>query len=146
MTSSELEPVGDLHIDDFCKDAAKIMILLYRRFPTKTTLYVEDISGPDQPDEFGLHSPRFEACFSAMIWLQETDYITFSHTMRQEGVEQATLTHRSFSLLSSLDEQFDQNTPPIRRIDVLKNQLDKATSEQLKETVLRLFSLSRQYS
>lgn len=141
-----MEPVGDLHIDDFCKDAAKILIMLYRRFPTKTTLYVEDISGPDTPDEFGLHSPRYEACFSAMVWLQETDYIQYSHTMRQEGVEQAVLTHRSFSLLSALVEDVELTTKPLRRIDYLKNQLSSATSEDLKDTVLQFFTLSHKYS
>lgn len=145
-----MKPVGDLHIDDFCKDVAKILIQLYRRFPVKTTLYVEDISGADEPDEFGLHSPRFEACFSAMVWLQETDYIQYSHTMRQEGVEEAVLSHRSFSMLSSLHEDLhsanDPAPTPLRRIDYLKAQLATATSEQLKDVVLAYFSLSRQYS
>ncbi len=143
--SKNVEPLGDLHIDDFCKDAAKTLILLYRRFPTKTTLYVEDISGPDEPDEFGLHSPRFEACFSAFVWLKDTDYISFSHAMRKEAVEDATLTHRSFSLLSSLDQDLSLEEP-VRRIDYLKNQFSSATSDQLKETVLRYFNLSRKYS
>lgn len=143
-----MEPVGDLHIDDFCKDSAKALILLYRRFPNKTILYVEDICGPDQPDEFGLHSPRFESCFSALMWLKDTDYIAYSHAMRQEAIEEATLTHRSFSFLSSIDDEVsptDNSEQLIRRIDFLKNQLHNANSEELKDTVLRYFALSRNY-
>ena len=42
--------MSDLHIDDFYHDAGLILALLYAVFPRKTTLYVEDISGPDTPD------------------------------------------------------------------------------------------------
>ena len=55
--------MADIHIDDFYRDVAAIFLRLYALFPRKSTLFVEDISGPDQPDEFGLHHPRFEACF-----------------------------------------------------------------------------------
>lgn len=79
-----IETVSDLHIDDFCKDTARILLTLYKRFPLKTTIYVEDFAGSDEPDEFGLHSPRFDAGFSALIWLQEQDYISFSGTIRKK--------------------------------------------------------------
>ncbi|MFT5082784.1 MAG: hypothetical protein ACI9Y1_000817 [Lentisphaeria bacterium] len=149
-----MEPVGDLHIDDFCKDTAKILIALYKRFPSKSTIFVEDISGPDEPDEFGLHNPRFEACFAAMLWLKETDYITFNQTIRQEAIEEATLSHRSFSMLSALeiesgnlhDLNFNPDSPRvIRRIDCLKNTLKTGTSEHIKKLTLSYFSLSRKF-
>ena len=148
-----MEPVGDLHIDDFCKDTAKILIALYRRFPSKSTVFVEDISGPDAPDEFGLHNPRFEACFAAMLWLKETDYIFFNQTIRQEAIEEATLSHRSFRLLSSLETDgehlngagYESGKPRItRRIDCMKNTLKTGNSEHLKELILSYFGLSRQ--
>lgn len=91
----------DLHISDFCKDTARIILNLYRRFPTKSTLYMEDICGPDTPDEFGLHSPRFIACFSATLWLAEEGYIRFGQTVQQEAIEDAVLTQKCFTHFSS---------------------------------------------
>ena len=59
----------DLHIDDFCHDAARIIVHLYSVFPRRTSVYVVDISGDDEPDEVGLHSDRFMACLGTMLWL-----------------------------------------------------------------------------
>lgn len=91
----------DLHIDDFYKDAALILLQLYQVFPRKAAIYVEDISGPDEPDEYGLHSKRYMACLSAMLWLAEQGYLSFESTIRQEAIDQAVLTHKGFTLLSS---------------------------------------------
>lgn len=93
--------MADLHIDDFYKDVAKIFLRLYSIFPRKTILYVEDISGPDEPDEFGLHHPRFEACFSAMVWLAEHGYLVFEDNIRQEALDQVVLSQKAFLLLAS---------------------------------------------
>ena len=96
--------MADLQIDDFYRDCALILLRLYASFPRKTVLYVEDISGPDTPDEFGLHSDRHQACFSAMCWLGEAGYLSFAETIRQEALDQAVLTQRGFLLLSSRSE------------------------------------------
>jgi len=93
--------MSDIHIDDFYKDVTKILLQLYSVFPRKSALYVEDIAGPDTPDEFGLHSDRHQACFSAMIWLAESQYISYADTIRQEALDQVVLTHKAFTLLSS---------------------------------------------
>ena len=93
--------MADLHIDDFYRDVAKIFLRLYAVFPKKIVLYVEDISGPDEPDEFGLHHPRFQACFSAMVWLAEHGYLSFEANVRQEALDQAVLSQKAFLLLSS---------------------------------------------
>ena len=93
--------MADIHIADFYKDVARIFAQLYASFPRKTTLFVEDISGPDSPDEFGLHCPRFQACFSTMIWLAEAGYLQFESAIRQEALDQVTLTHKGFTLLFS---------------------------------------------
>jgi hypothetical protein len=93
--------MSDIHIDDFYKDAGMILVRLYASFPRKSTLYVEDICGPDTPDEFGLHSERFLSCFSTMVWLAEQGYLAFESTIRQEAIDQAMLTHKGFLLLSS---------------------------------------------
>lgn len=96
--------MADLHIEDFYRDVAKIFMRLYSIFPRKTILYVEDISGPDEPDEFGLHHPRFEACFSTMVWLAEHGYLNFEANMRQEGLDQVVLSQKAFLLLASRSE------------------------------------------
>ena len=94
--------MSDLHIDDFYKDIAKILNHLYQSFPRKTTVYVEDIAGHDEPDEFGLHSNRHLACLGALIWLAEEGYIRFDSAIRQEAVDQAVLTGRTFTALSNI--------------------------------------------
>ena len=96
--------MADLHIDDFYRDVATTFLRLYAIFPRKTILYVEDICGPDQPDEFGLHHPRFQAGFSAMVWLAEHGYINFQEVIRAEALDQAVLSRRGFLLLSSRSE------------------------------------------
>ena len=96
--------MADLHIEDFYRDVAKIFLQLYSVFPRTTILYVEDISGPDEPDEFGLHHPRFQAAFSAMVWLGEHGYLSFQDTIRREALDQVALTRKAFLLLSSRSE------------------------------------------
>jgi hypothetical protein len=102
--------VPDLHIDDFYLDAGRVLLQLYQTFPRKTAIYVEDISGPDEPDEYGLHSKRYLACLSAMIWLAEQGYLSYESCIRQEAIDQAALSHKGFTLLSSRCElDRDQN-------------------------------------
>lgn len=93
--------MADLHIDDFYKDVARIFAHLYASFPKKIILFVEDVSGPDTPDEFGLPCPRFQSCFSTMVWLADAGHIAFETTIRQEALDQAVLTHKGFNLLTS---------------------------------------------
>ena len=112
--------MADIHIDDFYRDCALILLRLYTSFPRKSVLYVDDICGPDTPDEFGLHSERHQSAFSAMTWLAEAGYISFSETIREEALDQAVLTQRGFLLLSSRselelgipDEEVDDGLPP----------------------------------
>lgn len=93
--------MADLHMDDFYKDVARIFTHLYASFPRKIILYVDDICGPDTPDEFGLPSPRFLSCFSTMIWLAEAGYINYITNIRQEALDQVTLSQRGLTLLYS---------------------------------------------
>lgn len=146
--------MSDLHIDDFFRDAAKTLILLYSRFPQKTILYVEDIAGPDSPDEFGLHSPRFMAGFHTLLWLAQTDYIQYSQPIRQEALEDATLTHRCFTFLCGPDSgvQDDlfagelESDTLLRRIDILKAALAHKSSDFLTQLMLRFMNESRSFS
>lgn len=94
--------MADLNILDFYKDTALILMSLQRVFPRKMDLFVEDLIGPDQVDEFGLHTKRHEACFGAMLWLSEEGFLRFGATIRQEGVDQAHLTAKGLIKLSAI--------------------------------------------
>lgn len=93
--------MADLHIEDFYRDCGKIFQLLYASFPRRVVLYAEDISGPDTPDEFGVASPRHQACFGAMLWLAGEGYLDYEETIRQEGLDQVVLSRQGFVLLST---------------------------------------------
>jgi len=93
--------MADIHIADFYKDAARVLVQLYNSFPRRVMVFVEDIAGPDTPDEFGLHSPRHQACLATLLWLAQSGYVSYETLMRQEAMDQATLTQRGFTLLAS---------------------------------------------
>lgn len=93
--------MSDIHIDDFNKDCAKILVQLFRVFPRPQLLFVEDISGADTPDEYGLHSDRHSACFSTMTWLADSGYLSYSETVQQEAIDQAVLSHKALTLLTT---------------------------------------------
>ena len=48
--------MSDINIDDFFKDAAIALVQLYGMFPRRHALFVEDICGPDDTDEFGMNA------------------------------------------------------------------------------------------
>ena len=93
--------MADLNVEDFFKDCARVLDVLYRSFPTPTTVYVEDISGSEDTDEFGMHSKRYLSCFSTLLWLEAEGFIRYHEPIRQEAVDQAVLSNRSFILLST---------------------------------------------
>ena len=149
--------MSDIHIDDFYKDVARIFLRLYNTFPRKTILYVEDICGADTPDEFGLHSERFLAGFSAMVWLAEQDYLRYDAPIKQEALDQAVLTQRGFMQLSSrstLDfgdpavalAEHQQPLPPSvmaqskTNINQLRNALRSGSSIMIQQCVQYLLS------
>lgn len=96
--------MADIHIDDFCRDAALVLLHLYSAFPRRASLYVVDISGEDEPDEVGLHSDRYMACLGTMLWLAEEDFLRYEAMIYQDGIDQAVLTSKSFSLLSQVSD------------------------------------------
>ena len=109
--------MSDLHINDFYRDTALILLRLYATFPNKVILYVDDIVGPNEPDEFGLPSDRFMAGFSTMVWLGEQGYLQYDSPIRQEALDQTVLSHKGFVLLSSrsempLGEEFEEQLLP----------------------------------
>ncbi|WP_271407855.1 hypothetical protein [Pseudomonas sp. Q1-7] len=90
----------DLQIDDFYKDCASGLLQLYQAFPRRIALYVEDLIGPSEPDEFGLPSKRHESCLGALLWLADEGYLRFDSTLRFEALDQAVLTEKGFLRLS----------------------------------------------
>jgi len=100
--------MSDIHIDDFFKDAARILARLYLTFPRESTLFIADICGNSETDEFGMHNPRYLACLSTLLWLAEEGYLRYDQTIRQEAVDQAVLTGRCFTLLTAPSDRPDQ--------------------------------------
>lgn len=144
--------MSDIHILDFYKDAAKTLLQLYKCFPRKDIVFVEDIAGPDDPDEFGLHSTRHQACFSSFLWLADSGYLSFDDTIRQEAIDQACLSHRAFTLLSApaQDLQTDAdssalNRSQLRNINQLRQHLKSGDSYALEEFMQRIFVQSGQF-
>ncbi len=100
--------MADINIDNFYRHIAKILSILYAAFPTRSPVYVDDVAGIDDPDEYGLHSPHYTAGFFALIWLADEGFLRYSDTIRQDGVDQAALTNKAFMRL----------TQPVERIYV----------------------------
>ena len=90
----------DLQIDDFYKDCATGLLQLYQAFPRRVALYVEDLIGPSEPDEFGLPSKRHESCLGALLWLADEGYLRFDSTIHFEALDQAILTEKGFLRMS----------------------------------------------
>jgi len=142
--------MADIHIDDFYRDVAKIFLRLYAIFPRKIALYVDDISGPDEPDEFGLHHPRFEACFSTMVWLAENGFLQFQETIRQEALDQVVLSRTAFLILASRSELappiVEESVPPslveasLSNIAQLRAAVKDGASTSIKRCVMYLLS------
>ena len=102
--------MADINIENFYKHIARILSILYAAFPSKTPLYVDDVAGVDDPDEYGLHSPDYTAGFFAILWLADEQYIRYMDTIRQDGVDQAVLTHKAFLKLTQASEPIYQAT------------------------------------
>jgi hypothetical protein len=147
--------MADIHIEEFYKDTAVILALLYAAFPRRVNLFVEDIAGPDEPDEFGLHSKRHMACFGALLWLAEEGLIRYVDTIRQEALDQAVLSHAAFTRLSAPAPSELLNTPPARppgqdlpgsvrqdlstHIHLIRQALRRGTSAQISQVMQQVF-------
>ena len=95
--------MAGLHIDDFYADATQIIVSLYGVFPRPVTLFAEDICGPDEPDEYGVHCHRHLACFATFLWLGEEGYLRYKDTIRQDAIDQVVLSGKCFTALLSQD-------------------------------------------
>lgn len=144
----------DLHIYDFYKDVGKILNQLYLYFPRKSSVFVEDIIGPEEPDEFGLFSKRYEACFATMLWLASEQYLTFDDTIRQTGIDQAVLTHKGFVALSRRSKLPESllSTPPSKipesmllastsNMQFIRDAIRSGNSTQISRVILSVLEL-----
>lgn len=125
----------DLQIDDFHHDVAAGLVRLYQAFPRKVALFIEDLIGREEPDEFGLPSTRHQSCLSALLWLAEEGYVRYDSLIRFEALDQAVLTEKAFVRLSrgvaQIDPSIAELPPSIRRTQAsLANQLREASKER----------------
>ncbi len=139
--------IDDLHIDDFNKDTARTLVFLYNCFPMQVELYIEDISGPDVTDDYGLHTQRHLACMSTIIWLAEEGLIRYDSLVRQDSFDKAVLTKKSYVLLSNIvdnpyfkienEETLPESVIKSRqtRVAAIKHALHNGSSEQLKQII-----------
>lgn len=119
----------DVHIDDFFSDTAVILLSGLQNFPAPQILFIEDICGPDDTDEFGLHSPRHLAALGAVQWLRDEDYVRFGVIDRQESVDDFVLTSKSFSRLIKVLR--DSGEPVFRELTEARTEGDSIRLRQL---------------
>ncbi len=138
----------DLQIDDFYRDAAAGLLMLYQAFPRKITLYVEDLIGHEEPDEFGLPSKRHQSCLGALIWLAEEGYLRYESTIQQLALDQVSLTEKAFVRLTrTLPEAQKSNSElpaSVQRVHSsmahqIRQALRDGNSEQLARLTRQLF-------
>ena len=91
----------DLQIDDFYHDASRALLSLYRAFPRKSTLYIDELIGYQEPDEYGLPTVRHQSCLGTLLWLGEEGYLRHAGTIRFEAVDQAVLSEKGFLRLTA---------------------------------------------
>ena len=137
----------ELHITEFYKDTAQVLLALYQQFPRPVTLYVQDFAGPDTPDEFGLPSPRHLACLEAMVWLSHVGLIRYESLVRQEAMDRAALTQRAFLALTapSLEAAQDPDGAPSWSSE-LRARVKAANSLALDAGVRAFLEASRRYT
>ncbi|WP_222908791.1 hypothetical protein [Pseudomonas sp. DNDY-54] len=132
----------DLQIDDFYRDAASGLLLLYQAFPRKITLYVEDLIGHEEPDEFGLPSKRHQSCLGALLWLAEEGYLRFESTIQFLAIDQAVLTEKGFLRLTRVSREAERSgtlPPAVERVHASTAfQLRQALRDEDGEQIARL--------
>ncbi|MCX4029985.1 hypothetical protein H0A36_02050 [Endozoicomonas sp. SM1973] len=143
--------MADIHIDDFYHDCAHTLLRLYRVFPRSSTLYVDDIIGNYEPDEFGIPHDRHLACFGCMLWLGSEGYLRYQDTIRQDAIDQAVLTEMSFIRLAGLNlpKPDDPQLPPTiaeqqaTLAQQLRNAVHTQSANNIKQVLKTFFTSSR---
>ena len=120
---------ADLQIDEFCRNVARALLRVHSAFPQPIVLFVEDLIGTTEVDEFGLHPPEHRACFSALLWLGSEQYLRFGETIKQEALDQVVLTERT---LLKLHRSGAANRP---HLEAMRGALKARSSSQLRAAV-----------
>ncbi|WLD57271.1 hypothetical protein NFC81_11130 [Salinispirillum sp. LH 10-3-1] len=132
---------GNLHITDFYNDAGRVLILLYRSFPRLDTLWIDDVCGPDELDDFGQHSVRFRACSATVVWLRNEGYLRYSDQDGEKGFNHCVLTEKGLAVLSGWHLEGREMV-----IDQLERALDERSSSAMEQAVSGILKASaRQY-
>ncbi len=129
----------DIHITEFYTDIGKIFFRLYKQFPRQISLWVDEICGPDTPDDYGLHSDRYMACYSAFVWLKDEGYIRYGDVERQDAFNHCCLTEKGYALLAGIDELLQSES---RSIDKIAQALKEKSSTQMESAITQLIRKS----
>ena len=127
----------DIHITEFYNDVGRIFNRLYSQFPRQITLWVDEISGPDQPDEYGMHSERYIATYATILWLQQEGLLRFNDVDKQDAFNHCCLTLDGFRLLSGIAELAQESERPI---DLIRAALKAQSSNQMEIVVAYILS------
>lgn len=127
--------MADINVENFYRHIAKILHILYTHFPTRAALYVDEVAGIDEPDEYGLHSPTYTAGFFAMLWLADEGFIKYADTIRQDGIDQAFLTHRAFLILTQATDN-PINEPSAANSDSDSNVVSLQPAEDISPSLM----------
>lgn len=129
--------MSDIYIEDFNRDVAIILHRLYNSFPRPAALYVDEVAGNDDPDEFGVASERHQRCLGAMIWLAEEGFLRYRDTIGIEGVDAAVLSLSGFRALHQTEERGTQ----AMLIYAIREALRDKNSEAVKRCINKLFDV-----
>lgn len=124
----------DIYIEDFNRDVAIALTRLYQYFPRPAAIYVDEIAGSDDPDEYGVISERHSRCLGALVWLGDEGFLRFRDTIGIEAIDQAVLSLRGYQALNSGIDGGE------RLIDALRASLRERNSEATKRHISALFT------
>lgn len=127
--------MNDIYIEDFHRDVAMAVLRLYASFPRPAALYVDEIAGGDDPDEYGVQSERHQRCLGSLIWLGEEGLIRYRDTIGIEGIDAAVLTLRGFRALHEGSGGSAENLT----INCIRAAVRERDSEAVKRSIQRLF-------
>ncbi len=141
--------MSDINVDDFFKDAAKVLNQLYGMFPRRHTVFVEDICGFEGPDEFGMPTDRHLACLGTLLWLGEEGFLRYEDVIRQEAIDLAVLTGKCFTALCSrttsipTEETLPESVRAERATHIyqLRDALSAKSSATVRAAMLELMSI-----
>ena len=103
--------MADIHIDEFYHDCTRALVTLYNAFPRLITLYVDDLIADSGCDEYGIPTRRHKACFDALLWLGEEGYLRYHDRVRQNALDQVTLTEKCFLRLNLPSARLKSRNP-----------------------------------